>query len=34
MVVMRNVYNVFVGQSEKRAYLDDLGTGGKILKWL
>jgi len=34
MVVMRNVCNVLDGKPEKRAYLDDLGTGGRILKLL
>jgi hypothetical protein len=34
MVVMRNICNVLVGKPEKTAYLDDLGTGGRILKCL
>jgi hypothetical protein len=34
MVVMRNVCNVLSEKPEKRTHLDDLGTGGRILKWL
>jgi hypothetical protein len=34
MVDMRKACKILVGKPEKRAHLDNLGTGGRILKWL